>query len=58
MSGGKWRSVSVYSPLCKEIQKLIDEEKILFSNINQFVNAVVERAYNEAIERLNNSNQV
>ena len=58
MSGGKWRSVSVYAPLCKEIQKLIDEEKILFSNINQFVNAVVERAYNEAIERLNNSNQV
>ena len=58
MSGGKWRSVSVYAPLCKEIQKLIDEEKILFSNINQFVNAVVERAYNEAMRQLNNSNQV
>ena len=50
MSAGKWRSVSVYAPLVREIQKLIDEEKILYSNINQFVNAVVERAYNETLK--------
>lgn len=54
MSGGKWRSVSVYAPLCKEIQKLIDEEKILFSNVNQFVNAVVERALHERTEKNSN----
>ena len=52
MSGGKWRSVSLYAPLCKEIQKLIDEEKILFSNINQFVNSVVERALHERKENV------
>lgn len=54
MSGGKWRSVNLYAPLCIEIQKLIDEDKILFSNINQFVNAIVERA---VLERKVNSTQ-
>ena len=47
MSGGKWRSVSVYAPLVKKIEELIDEGHILYSNVNQFINAEVERAYQE-----------
>lgn len=53
MSGGsKWRTVSVYAPLIANIQRLIDEKVILYSNVNQFANAVIERAYQEAIANI------
>ena len=52
MSGGKWRSVSVYAPLVKKIEQLIEQEVILYSNANQFINAVVEKAYQEAIRKI------
>ncbi len=52
MAGGKWKSVSVYAPLISKIESLIKEEIILYSNPNQFVNAVVERALTEIL--LNN----
>ncbi len=52
MASGKWKSVSVYAPLISKIELLIKEEIILYSNPNQFVNAVVERAITEIL--LNN----
>ena len=56
MSGGsKWRTVSVYAPLIENIQRLIDEKVILYSNVNQFANAVIERAYQEAISNIPDS---
>lgn len=55
MTGGKWRSVSVYAPLVKKIEKLIDNEVILYSNPNQFINAIVERAVQDFIEKIQNS---
>lgn len=47
MSGGKWRTVGIYAPLVKEIERLIDEGHIMYSNASQFINAAVERAYQE-----------
>ncbi len=55
MTGGKWRSVSVYAPLMKRIEQLIEDEVILYSNANQFVNAVVERAFQEIISKIQTS---
>tara|TARA_Y100001938_G_C8100800_1_gene441576 strand:+ start:3220 stop:3396 length:177 start_codon:yes stop_codon:yes gene_type:complete len=52
--GSKWRTVSVYAPLIENIQKLIDEKVILYSNVNQFANAVIERAYQEALSNIRN----
>lgn len=43
---GKWRGVSIYEPLMKEVEKLIDEGVILLPNASQFVQSVVEREVN------------
>jgi len=56
MSGGKWRSVSVYAPLVKKIEEMIEEGHILYSNANQFINAAVERAYQEERSKVPDSN--
>ena len=56
MAGGsKWRTVSIYAPLIVNIQRLIDEKVILYSNVNQFANAVLERAYQEALSSIPDS---
>ena len=56
MSGGKWRSVSVYAPLVKKIEEMIQDGHILYSNVNQFINAAVERAYQEERAKVTESN--
>ena len=39
----KWRTISIYLPLCNKIQSLIDSGVILYPNVGQFVNAIVQR---------------
>lgn len=43
----KWRTVSIYKPLIDAIQNLIDEGVILHPNVSAFVNAIIEREYQE-----------
>jgi len=50
----KWRSVSIYSPLVEKIEQLISDKVILYSNVNQFMNAVIEREVSR-ISELQNS---
>ena len=56
MSGGKWRTVGVYAPLVKKIEQLIEDGHILYSNASQFINAAVERAYQEEKRKIPESN--
>ena len=52
MAAGKWKSVSIYSPIITKIEELIAKEIILYSNPNQYCNAVIERALMEIIKNM------
>lgn len=49
----KWQSINLYRPLAEEIKTMIKNEQILFSNINQFINAVVVAEVNKIKATLN-----
>ena len=49
----KWQSINLYGPLAEEIKTMIQNEEILFSNINQFINAVVVAEVNKIKATLN-----
>lgn len=49
----KWQSINLYGPLAEEIKTMIENEQILFSNINQFINAVVVAEVNKIKSTLN-----
>ena len=52
-SSKKWVSINLYGPLAEEIKTMIENEEILFSNINQFINAVVVAEVNKIKATLN-----
>lgn len=51
----KWRTVSIYKPLSTKIEQMIESGEILYPNVGQFINAVVERSVQEILNNQNDS---